>query len=330
MPAGGSTQEGAGVEGDGSGRSGGGISRGGDARGASSFGRTVTKNVGKVKVTYREGTGNLQPPYEVMRLLGALSDPAQDNSAPHYALIAGLGSVALAALLLGGMLGLHALGLVLSVSHFGSVWMARWCAYMVSLCTFHLLEFFVTARYSPRSCTSESFLLTHSKAYTLAALASWAEFWFESWLLPSLKGGFGSDETTTFLGAFFGHVSSALLCAGVLMMVGGQVLRTAGMVTAGANFNHLVQDEHDGRQELVTWGVYAYLRHPAYFGWHYWSIGTQLCLGNYACAIAYTWASHRFFQSRIPHEEAALMQMFPKYEAYRKRTVIGILPYIKL
>ena len=118
--------------------------------------------------------------------------------------------------------------------------------------------------------------------------------------------------------------------AGIAMMVARQCFRTAGMVTAGANFNHLVQDEHDGRQELVTSGVYAYLRHPAYFGWHYWSIGTQLCLGNYLCAIAYTWASHRFFQSRIPYEEAALLDMFPKYKDYRKRTVIGILPYIKL
>ena len=77
---------------------------------------------------------------------------------------------------------------------------------------------------------------------------------------------------------------------------------------------------------LVTHGVYAWLRHPAYFGWFWWSVGTQLLLCNPVCVFAYAYASYRFFRNRIPYEEQHLLRMFPndEYAAYRRRTVIGI------
>lgn len=46
----------------------------------------------------------------------------------------------------------------------------QWCLYIVVLCTFHLLEFFVTAVYNPYVTSSDSFLINHSTAYTAAAL----------------------------------------------------------------------------------------------------------------------------------------------------------------
>ena len=46
------------------------------------------------------------------------------------------------------------------------------------------------------------------------------------------------------------------------------------MVTAGSSFNHIVQNEHDGNQVLVTHGIYSTFRHPAYFGWFWWSVGS--------------------------------------------------------
>ena len=116
---------------------------------------------------------------------------------------------------------------------------------------------------------------------------------------------------------------------GAILVLGGQVVRTAGMVTCGSNFNHLVQTEHDGRQKLVTWGVYAYLRHPSYFGWfcalwvRRWCCKT-LCAGLLRCVL-------QFFQKRIPPEERALADMFgdEAYDKYRKRTVVGI-PFLSL
>ena len=62
------------------------------------------------------------------------------------------------------------------------------------------------------------------------------------------------------------------------MVVGGEVLRKGAMITARTNFNHYVQHvKHEGH-ELVTCGVYNWMRHPSYVGWFYWSIGTQVCL----------------------------------------------------
>ena len=118
-------------------------------------------------------TGNLTPPLHLLELLGALSDPRNDKDYPQYKSIAGLGYVGGAGLLLGTLLGFHLLGLFLSLFHFHSLWMSRWCLYVVSLMSFHALEFLVTARYNPRTATAESYLITHSKAYTIAAVASW-------------------------------------------------------------------------------------------------------------------------------------------------------------
>lgn len=259
-------------------------------------------------------TGNLTPPLHLLELLGALSDPRNDKDYPQYKSIAGLGYVGGAGLLLGTLLGFHLLGLFLSLFHFHSLWMSRWCLYVVSLMSFHALEFLVTARYNPRTATAESYLITHSKAYTIAAVASWVEFWVESL--------FFTPRITGYLGGLF-------LFVGAVVVIGGQVLRTLGMVTAGSSFNHIVQDEHDGNQILVTHGVYRVLRHPAYFGWFWWSVGTQFVLMNPICICAYAWASWKFFNNRIPYEEQALVKMFgEKYLDYMKRTRVGI-PFIK-
>lgn len=63
---------------------------------------------------------------------------------------------------------------------------------------------------------------------------------------------------------------------GLLMVLCGEGLRKAAMLTAGSNFNHIVQNEKAQSHVLVTTGVYAYFRHPSYVGWFYWSAGTQV------------------------------------------------------
>ena len=72
-----------------------------------------------------------------------------------------------------------------------------------------------------------------------------------------------------------------------------------------------------------------YLRHPSYFGWFWWSIGTQVLLCNPLCAVVYAGAAWHFFKVRIPYEEALLMNFFPgQYQQYMARSYIGI-PFIK-
>ena len=83
------------------------------------------------------------------------------------------------------------------------------------------------------------------------------------------------------------------------MVVVGQAVRTTAMVHAGANFSHLVQSKKKEGHVLVTGGVYRYLRHPSYFGFFCWGIGTQVVLGNVACLVGYAVVLWRFFRRRI-------------------------------
>ena len=79
----------------------------------------------------------------------------------------------------------------------------------------------------------------------------------------------------------------------------------------------------------MTWGVYSVFRHPAYVGWFFWSIGTQLLLGNPLCFCLYGYASVRFFRDRIPFEEATLIKQYgAEYERYMAKTYVGI-PFVK-
>lgn len=76
---------------------------------------------------------------------------------------------------------------------------------------------------------------------------------------------------------------------------------------------------------LVTHGIYSVLRHPAYFGYFWWAVGTQVLLANPACLVAYAVATFLFFRNRIPYEERILVRFFgSEYLDYRDRTFIGI------
>jgi len=68
-----------------------------------------------------------------------------------------------------------------------------------------------------------------------------------------------------------------LSVVGVLMVIGGECLRKLAMWTAGSNFNHYIRFLREDGHVLVTHGIFAVVRHPAYVGWFYWSIGTQVC-----------------------------------------------------
>lgn len=67
---------------------------------------------------------------------------------------------------------------------------------------------------------------------------------------------------------------------GLMIVFCGECLRKSAMLTAGSNFNHIVQNEKAQSHVLVTNGVYSFFRHPSYVGWFYWSIGTQVCDGQ--------------------------------------------------
>ena len=186
----------------------------------------------------------------------------------------GIARVARLAVGLGVALGAHAAWFALA----GSTWERRWCAYAVCLAAYHCAEFFVTAWFHPESTTFDSFLVNQSTAYQVAVVCGAVEFAVEVALAREWK-----------------NEMSPIAWLGVALVVAGQALRTAAMVTAGRAFTHRVAQTatRASGHELVTSGVYRVLRHPGYAGWFWWSVGTQLMLANWVCAVAYFVAARR-------------------------------------
>ncbi len=249
-----------------------------------------------------------------MRFIGSIVEYGHGKASPHFSESPiGFGRIAACAGFLGALGTLHACLAAYGVCIASTVspLLLRWSYYGISMVTFHTLEFVLTAAYNPRTATAESFLLNHSSAYKIAAMAAWVEFAVEAWAFPSLKS------------------SWVTLVVGALMVTAGQIIRTTAMATAKSNFTHQVSNQKQREHRLVTNGLYTYLRHPSYFGWFWWSVGTQVLLANPVCLVAYFAASWKFFADRIPHEEQCLERFFPdEYPAYRAKTAVGI-PFIR-
>ncbi|KAI9679610.1 MAG: hypothetical protein M1829_001572 [Trizodia sp. TS-e1964] len=225
-----------------------------------------------------------------------------------------LAAISQLSFLLGLVLGASLLLSAHLLTHSNPLWRAP--LFLAILALFHFLEYFVTARYNTRHATVSAFLLSQNgPAYNIAHTLALTEclltnycFPHRAWLPPRL-GGY-------------------LVGVGGLLVVLGQAVRSAAMRQAGTNFNHKVQVRKSEGHVLVTGGVYAWFRHPSYFGFFWWGLGTQLVCGNAVCFVGYAVVLWMFFHHRIGKEEEFLVEFFGKeYEEYRARTRVGI-PFI--
>jgi len=240
---------------------------------------------------------------------------------PQFSNDVGLGRIAVIAFMLGSIFSLHVaalcllyldrsgcinLGVVEGISSSRTVLIFQWLAYIIALCVFHLAEFFVTAIWNPSVLTATCFVVNHSKSYTVAMLVSGFEFLIRFLIFPTRN-------------------SNLISAIGLALILIGQLVRSLAMITCAESFNHVIQHTKKQSHKLVTHGVYRYLRHPSYFGFFYWSVGTQLMLGNILTGITFAIASWLFFNRRIPYEEQTLTRLFPKeYPPYMKQSYIGI------
>ncbi|KAM7541562.1 hypothetical protein Aperf_G00000039725 [Anoplocephala perfoliata] len=152
----------------------------------------------------------------------------------------------------------------------------------------------------------------HCPEYHGAMALSFLEYWLEVYFWPA--------KCVSFLW---------LNLSGFAIAVSGEAFRKIAMLTAADNFNHYV--EHTRRQDhrLVRSGVYGWCRHPAYSGWFFWSVGTQILLVNPLCSFLYPVAAYLFFKSRVYSEERSLLLFFgDAYRAYQREVPTG-LPFIR-
>lgn len=210
------------------------------------------------------------------------------------------------------------------------------------VCVFHSLEFYTTIMAHPKTTTSEgtssppsfkicsrdrfyfnflspfvyslpvAFLLNHSPEFNIAMAASVIEYILESFFWNKGAGVF-----------------KYLAFTGMAIAICGQIFRTVAMHTAGKSFTHLVAKSKTNEHVLVTDGIYSISRHPAYAGWFYWAVFTQLLLCNPICFVAYAFVAFSFFKTRIDWEEDNLLIFFgDKYKDYKKRVPTRI-PFLE-
>lgn len=229
-----------------------------------------------------------------------------------------LSGIALRAFCLGGAFSASALltALVLALTA-SPLWRASF--FLLALSAFHFLEFWVTARRNTLVATTDSFLLTANwPAYAVAHAAAFAECLVVCVFFPGRRCGGGGGV----------HLGGVCVALGLVLVLVGQAVRSAAMLHAGASFNHQIQWKKSDAHVLVTSGVYGWLRHPSYFGFFYWGLGTQLVMGNVVCFFAYTAVLWYFFSRRIRVEEVKLVEFFKDdYVQYRKRVGTG-MPFI--
>ncbi|KAJ9165545.1 Protein-S-isoprenylcysteine O-methyltransferase [Coniochaeta hoffmannii] len=188
--------------------------------------------------------------------------------------------------------------------------------FLAALSTFHFLEFWTTAAYNTPQADVKSFLLTANwPAYAVAHAAAFTECLLANVLFP--------NRAWAPL-----HSGPLLLFLGLVATAVGQAVRSAAMVRAGQSFNHVVQKKKEREHVLVTSGIYAAFRHPSYFGFFWWALGTQVVMGNVVCFCGYAAMLWTFFSRRIRAEEEFLVDFFGEdYVDYRKRVGTRI-PFI--
>lgn len=183
------------------------------------------------------------------------------------------------------------LGLTLAGSLLSTAWLVserrtiwRLPSFFACLALFHFLEFWTTAHFNLPAARASSFLLySNGTAYNIAHTLATIEI-------------IVSNFITSYQSLYVNHFT---VVVGLTLIVLGQVVRSVAMAQAGTNFNHTPQRVRKEGHELVTTGVYGWLRHPSYFGFFWWALGTQVLVGNKICTVGYLLALWNFFNRRI-------------------------------
>ncbi|GAA5857091.1 hypothetical protein JCM8547_007952 [Rhodosporidiobolus lusitaniae] len=184
--------------------------------------------------------------------------------------------------------------------------------YLAAWAVFHLFEFVVTSMYDPGKLSVQSYLLDNGAQYRIAHIAGFVEHVLEERFLPEKY-------------RMWKHVGG-LYVLGLVLTVGGQIVRSYAMISASNNFSHLISYSKRADHRLVTSGIYSWSRHPSYAGFYWWAVGTQVMLGNPICVLAFVATLQWFFSARIRVEEKYLVKFFGKeYEDYRKRVPARII-----
>ena len=114
--------------------------------------------------------------------------------------------------------------------------------------------------------------------------------------------------------------------AGLLLGVGGLIVRYAAFTTLGRFFSRTLREAED--HTLVTNGIYKYIRHPGYLSDFMIFIGVTMAMGSLICIIFIPVAFSFTYAYRIHVEEKMLIEIFGnRYRVYQKTSKL-LIPFV--
>jgi protein-S-isoprenylcysteine O-methyltransferase Ste14 len=113
---------------------------------------------------------------------------------------------------------------------------------------------------------------------------------------------------------------------GFLLVTSGVGIAISARKTLGANWAHAYEYQIKKNQELVTTGIYAYIRHPIYTGLCLAFIGGEL-VAQSSLAVVGVFLFIVWYRQARREEELLVVYFGNSYKAYMKHTKMFI-PYI--
>lgn len=113
-------------------------------------------------------------------------------------------------------------------------------------------------------------------------------------------------------------VDGILVAAGCLLMTAGAVLYIAARLGLGANWSDRIEIREQHR--LIEGGVYRWVRHPIFTALLFLFLGVSFIYRNIAGLAVSLFVVFPAILWRSGKEEKLLLERFPEYDDYAKRT----------
>lgn len=124
---------------------------------------------------------------------------------------------------------------------------------------------------------------------------------------------------TEWFHAFDYKLSNWISWPGSGVFLASIVLRGVAQSDLGSSWSPTL--ETDSQQQLVTSGVYQWIRHPLYTSLILWAIAQPVLLQNYIAGFSGALAVAAIWLVRVPAEERMMCERFgAAYIQYMKRT----------